>query len=1150
MFLKTLKIKGFKSFAETATLELEPGVTVVVGPNGSGKSNVVDAIGWVLGAQAPSAVRSQKMDDVIFAGSAKRPALGRAEVELTIDNTDQTLPIDFTEVTIRRTLFRTGDSEYSINGVNCRLLDVQELLSDSGVGRQQHVIVSQGQIDAVLNARPEDRRQIIEEAAGVLKYRKRKEKAERRLGSTEANLLRIQDLLREVRRQLRPLEKQADAARRYESVMAEAKLIKTHLLGQEFARLERTLTESSGTQHHMRGQERTHKSALASLDVQIAACEAKLNASGGETVSDALMRYEALRERAIGLRGLLAERARGVDREREISVDENVVASVEAELAQFQRELDEVNGELHTRQGERQTLEQAEAELASLKAQFDSVWGDVVVAPNSLAAEIRGELAALNLTMERTRNDYQRLVEQQRSGAEKADRLTNEVSELNEALVASTGEIDRAEQSLTALGQATTDREAALHQCEVRHDDRRMTAQKWSARVEALQLGLDQARSDAGYESVADIDGVLGTLRDVVDIDAGWEAAFEAACGESLSSIVVDGRPATQAALSSLVAKRGGGAVLVLDSEAMPTGGSELLDHVRVTHATAAPVLNRLLEGVVVCHGDWTEALDQALADRGRVVITLAGDRFGPSGFRVGAAGSGATAAALEEAEAEALGSAQEAERAKAELSDAREQLKSAQVRQRDQEARHRALRSQHDSLANRIERARRDLDDTSSAAESMSQHVIDAQHQMERELGRFDELQAKLPELEAAEEELSAKAQQMAAERRDIDDKAAQVGALRTDAEVRFAGLADRAKYLTQRVDQHSQRLNRLATERDAAQQSRVLLDAKHAALIDLHDIVVDRLTVIDEQVTVMREARRRHSEANRALVAHLDSLRKERTSSEQQLEALRERLSRAEIQDAESKMRLEAVAETIRLELDCDPSEAKQTPAPEVEGVSPAARLRELERDIKMMGPINPLALVEHAALLERHEFLEHQLNDIRSTRRDLAKVIRAVDEEIVSVFAGAYADVSENFVLLFDMLFPGGQGKLTLTQPDNLLDTGIEIEAKPSGKNVKKLSLLSGGERSLTALAFLFAVFRSRPSPFYVMDEVEAALDDVNLHRFLALVTEFRNTAQLIIVSHQKRTMEAADVLYGVTMEPGGSSRVLSERVTSDA
>ncbi|HEX8804278.1 MAG TPA: AAA family ATPase, partial [Acidimicrobiales bacterium] len=367
MFLKALTLKGFKSFAETAVLELQPGVTVVVGPNGSGKSNVVDAIGWVLGAQAPSTVRSQKMEDVIFAGTSNRTALGRAEVSLTIDNGAGLLPIEFSEVTVTRTLWRSGESEYAINGVPCRLLDLQELFSDTGVGRQQHVIVGQGQIDAVLNARPEDRRLIIEEAAGVLKHRKRKERSERRLAATEGNLVRLADLLREVRRQLRPLERQAEAARRHGDLVAELRALQVHVMGRELTTLKRRMGDATAARAELRNEEALAKRRLGELDTAVMTTEARLGTVGGSDLGDVLAHLEALRERAGGQLAVLAERRRSIERERSAFVDQAVVASLEADAARLRDDLAAVEAEGQSLVPEAEALRAAEAELAAAR---------------------------------------------------------------------------------------------------------------------------------------------------------------------------------------------------------------------------------------------------------------------------------------------------------------------------------------------------------------------------------------------------------------------------------------------------------------------------------------------------------------------------------------------------------------------------------------------------------------------------------------------------------------------------------------------------------------------------------------------------------------------------------------------------------------
>ncbi|HEX5365265.1 MAG TPA: AAA family ATPase, partial [Acidimicrobiales bacterium] len=352
-------------------------------------------------------------------------------------------------------------------------------------------------------------------------------------------------------------------------------------------------------------------------------------------------------------------------------------------------------------------------------------------------------------------------------------------------------------------------------------------------------------------------------------------------------------------------------------------------------------------------------------------------------------------------------------------------------------------------------------------------------------------------------------------------------------------------------RLAEVEQRLAGSVEARRRAEERRVELEAAGAVLARLATLVDGHREVLDQRIADMRARREKETAAQRALSVRLDGHRRSRSEAERSLAAVRERRQRVELEEAEVRLRLEQAVEACRNQLDVEPDVAVAAPAPELaDGTTPTVRVRELERELRLVGPVNPLAVEELQALSERHAFLAEQLDDVKASRRELAKVVRAIDDEIVRVFTAAYADVSENFERLFATLFPGGEGRLRLTAPDDVLETGVDIEAKPSGKNVKKLSLLSGGERSLTALAYLFAVFRSRPSPFYVMDEVEAALDDVNLHRFLDLVAEFRGEAQLIIVSHQKRTMEAADCLYGVTMQPGGSSKVVSERVGAGA
>lgn len=1159
MFLKSLTLKGFKSFADTTTLELEPGVTVVVGPNGSGKSNVVDAIGWVLGAQAPSAVRSQKMDDVIFAGTSKRPALGRAEVSLTIDNTAGILPIDFTEVTLTRTLFRSGDSDYAINGVPCRLLDLQELLSDSGVGRQQHVIVSQGQIDAVLNARPEDRRLIIEEAAGVLKFRKRKEKAERRLVATEGNLTRLGDLLREVRRQLRPLERQADAARRHGDVAAELRSLSIFLAGRELTTLTRRLADGTAARAELTNEETLVRRHLAELDTAVLAAEGELGNVGGDDVGDALVRYESLRQRARGLAAVLTERRRNIERERSAFVDQAVIATLEAEAARLAAEL--VDAERQAAELEPMAVELADADagLASARASYEREWAGGVPAPSGRAAEARGELSALRSGLERGEAELTRARARLTGLDEKVARLAAEAERLR---LEAAGAEETEGPLIARLGEAEQRRTVAEAQVAGAEEALRLAdgeRHAWTARAEALSLALDEARSRAGAERLASVAGVVGTLLDLVEIDRGWEAAVEAAAGEALSAVVVDSVDNARAALATLQDPGTdgpiAGAVLALGaarpSSADPGVGVAVRRHVRASRPDVEALLDQLLGHAVAVEGDWAVAVDTALEHPELVVVTRQGSRFGVSGWRVGTASTGATGAALAEARAKAQAATAGAAHAESSLRGARSlfdearQAEAALARQLDEHDGR--ITAATDSLA-RVDADRRDA---ATELDGLRTHADELAERLGREQARVWDLEHTLPLLEAEEAGTVERARAMAIAKQELDDRATATGSLRAELEVRGAGLHERQEFLRHRQAEVETRLEGTMDARREAEVRRGELDGRERAVDRLARFVAVRMEVVEADLAELRERRRKQSEAQRAAAARLDGLRSERHEAERRLEATRERARRAEIDGAEVTMRLEAAVEAVRRDHEVEPDAAMAAEMPELkEGVTPTARARELERDLRLMGPINPLALEEFEALQERHEFLLAQLEDIKGSRRDLAKVIKAIDGEIVDVFAGAFADVSQNFEQLFQTLFPGGQGRLKLTDPDDLLATGLEVEAKPSGKNVRKLSLLSGGERSLTALAFLFAVFRSRPSPFYVMDEVEAALDDVNLHRFLDLVREFRQEAQLLIVSHQKRTMEAADVLYGITMQPGGSSKAVSERVTSSA
>ena len=1044
MFLRSLTLSGFKSFADTTTLEFESGVTVVVGPNGSGKSNVVDAIAWVLGAQGPRTLRGQKMDDVVFAGTDRRVALGRAQVTLVIDNESQMLPTQTAEVAITRTLFRSGESEYAVNGTPWRLLDLQELLNDAGVGRQQHILVAQGQIEHVLAARPEERRALIEEAAGVLKFRRRKERAERRLEGTEANVTRLVDLQRELRRQLRPLEKQAQAARRHRELSSELADLRLHIAGRELAGHRAALGASEARRGELAALAAAVSESIAALEAAIDASQAQMTSANAES-SDRLSRVASMSERARGLIGQVYERMRFVERDTGALLASDVVATLTDEHERITAELAELA-----------SADAPEGESESTTPRSDDLTDET---GQATVSDGIGHVAVSDGIGQATVSDG--------------------VGQADAALAAAAAELAVAAET---LADADTERRKALGEL-----------QRWIGRSEALSTALQAARESSGITELETIDGVLGVLVDLIDIDEGWESATEAASDAALGAVVVRDDAAAAAALSRLAASETSGAVIALadpasagaprlrgDAARGPGGGEPVRAHVRASCVGPAWVVdgvNALLDsaiGSAVCVvGDWAVAFDRALAERDTVFVTDRGDRFGPRRWRIGTAGPAAAAAALEEARARIVDLTRTSDDAEHAWNEAKEA--------------HEIAAGEHTQRLRDAETARR------RAATAQARRAAHAQAREARAVARR--------------------------KRRSILEQRRAV------VEHRLAG-HDASRSVV------------------AARLARS--EAMLAALDRLSLLLTERRQRLDAEAKRLRARQSARVELIGRLADRLDAHRRERDAAIERREALRSELAVLDVSDAERRTKGEAIIEMLRTDLGADAEAALGAPLPLLpDGVTPAAHLRALRSELSRLGPVNPLALSEFESASERYEFVAGQLADVRNGRRELHKVIRAIDAEIVATFQGAFADVAQNFAELFGTLFPGGTGTLTLTEPQEPLTTGVELDVRPAGKRVGRLSLLSGGERSLVALAYLFAVFRSRPSPFYVLDEVEAALDDVNLQRFLDLVADFRREAQLIVVSHQRRTMEAADVLYGVSMPPGGSSVVVSER-----
>ena len=1172
MYLKSLTLKGFKSFASATTLRLEPGITCVVGPNGSGKSNVVDALTWVMGEQGAKSLRGGKMEDVIFAGTSGRAPLGRAEVALTIDNTDGALPIDYTEVTISRILFRNGQSEYQINGEASRLLDIQELLSDSGIGREMHVIVGQGQLDAILMATPEERRGFIEEAAGVLKHRKRKEKAIRKLDSMQANLARVQDLTVELRRQLRPLGKQAEVAKKAATIQADLRDAKLRLLADDYITLSRTLEAEVADETVLRERRSQVESELDSvrsreeaLDAQ-AAFESPLLIAAQEN----FYALSALREKFRGTQSLAQERSRFLAEEaeearqagRDPEALDREAKSLRLEEAELRLGVQEAQASLAAA-----TLALATAE-ASLKAEEDKIAAAMraIADQREGTARQEGHIKSLAARLDAIAEEIARLTKARDEAQARAESAQREYS---------TFEMDIAGADASELGldsqfenaKSTLDESkkklADLIEAE-RQADRERNATE--SKLEAMQL-TSQSR-DGAAALIRDSRGVsiLGSIASLIEIDNGWESATAAALGQLSDAIVVQDLSSAVSALTTLRNENLGQAdVLVYEpgasnSATLPSGLTPLLSHVRSSRI--GDLLASLLGSTAVAE-DARAAEAILKSNPGVTVVTRGGDVITSKRARGGSASSNSLIEirALVEDLAKKLESLNHnSDRLRFEISTAQSDVESKQSafdialsKLNESDARIAALTEQlavsgqnMKSASAEVERLNQAIAEASTAKSRDENELSIASNQMQHQ-GEIAE-----PDHGAAE---NLRNQVSIARTSEVEARLA----VRTSEE-RVDSIAARAKALEDAAQAERDASERAVSRRGARARGAVIsaaiAEAAYEALIHIERSIAKASTE-RARLETARSDREGETLVVRARGRELTT----------ELEQLTSSVHRDEIARAEQRMRIEVLETKAVEELGIDVSTLVNEYGPDKdvptfietdEGVIVATemvpyrrdqqekRLAATERSLTLLGKINPLALEEYSALEERLKFLAEQLEDLKNTKKDLLDIIKEVDDKVQEIFMQAYNDVAKHFEDIFSRLFPGGDGRLFLTNPDDLLNTGVDVEARPPGKRVKRLSLLSGGEKSLTAVAMLVAIFKSRPSPFYVLDEVEAALDDTNLGRLLGILEELRESSQLIIITHQKRTMEIADALYGVTMRGDGVTEVISQRL----
>ncbi len=1192
MYLKSLTLKGFKSFASATTLRFEPGITAVVGPNGSGKSNVVDALAWVMGEQGAKTLRGGKMEDVIFAGTSSRAPLGRAEVTVTIDNSDNALPIEYSEVSITRRMFRDGASEYEINGSSCRLMDVQELLSDSGIGREMHVIVGQGKLEEILQSRPEDRRAFIEEAAGVLKHRKRKEKALRKLDAMSANLARLADLTTELRRQLKPLGRQAEVARRAATIQADLRDARLRLAADDLVSRqgERDAILQAETAMRREHDEATARLVLASEELtahEAALAELSIRA---DSVQHTWFGLSALAERVAATVRIARERAHHLDAER-AALSDTDPAALEAEAEQVALHEQRLLAELGTARSwleaaradladhERRAADADKAHLAAVRAEADRREG---------LARLAGRVETMRARVESTDDSVARLSERIEEAAARAQQTRAEF----ETVQGRVGELDQGEVGLdehherTVAALRLADERVAELQAAERGAERQVASLR--ARIDALSVGLERKDGAAWLARNYNGTGLLGPIAKLVKVRSGYETALAAVLGPAADALAAESFGVARNAVAALKEADGGRAALVLGDwparenpengrpAGLPSGALWALDLVEAPQRLRGAMI-AMLAGVAVVN-DLGEALDLVRIHPHLRAVTIDGDLVGPGWVSGGFDRKLSTlevTSEIDKAGTELAAAEAQAAQLIAALSGA---LTEQAARQDFADQALAALKESDTTISATYEQLGR-LGQAARVADEDWNRLLRQRKDMEagraQSLEEVAELETRLRNAQEAQP-LHAAEPSSALVRQQIAAAAETARGVEVEARLAVRTAEERANAVRGRADS----LRRAAAaEREArvraeqARAARLHAAAVAAAVADSGRLLACRLNRVVDAASQIRDGlaaeRQQRSQA-------MAGVREEVNTLGARVSGLTDSLHRDEVANAQAALRIEQLEHVVLEQFGMAPTDLIAEYGPQValpptelelaefeqarergeQVTAPAPmpfdrptqerRAKRAERELAELGRVNPLALEEFAALEERYNFLATQLEDVKAARTDLLGVVADVDARILQVFTDAFADVEREFRAVFTSLFPGGEGRLRLTDPDDLLTTGIEVEARPPGKKITRLSLLSGGEKALTAVAMLVAIFRARPSPFYIMDEVEAALDDANLSRLLGLFEQLRAQSQIIIITHQKPTMEVADALYGVTMQGDGITAVISQRM----
>ncbi|MDY2788051.1 MAG: chromosome segregation protein SMC [Atopobium sp.] len=1181
MYLKSLTLKGFKSFADKTHMVYDPGLTVVVGPNGSGKSNVSDAILWVLGEQSARMLRGQAMEDVIFSGSSARQPVGVAEVTLVLDNSDHTIPVDFTEVGITRRMYRSGESEYLINGAPARLMDIQDVLHDSGLGKDTHSIISQGKLDAILQSRPEERRELIEEAAGISKHRRRKERSQRKLKSMDENLHRAKDIAREINRQLRPLERQVDKAKRANDVQNRLSELTTLLAVDDLRALQREWTRLNSQSKESDAELELARYRLDEKQAELEKLQSMLEQKGlfvgdlgdqRRRMQDALGRINSdmrlleekgknmvakLSDMRMNLSSLEKQKA---DRTQDLDRNRNELANLTARFNQLDQEVSELGPKAMAAREELREVDGTIAQITAEQRAAQRISDQETVAYARLKEQISNAELEDSLFVSRLSQLDETIAICDEALAErtaKQQELTDSIAKLDEGVRSTTAAIEAHKQQLS---EATTAEEAARQA--LSEAKASLAALDAVERTHATANPL-VARLLNNKKTASLIDG---RLSDCIEVPQQLEALVERLLSDDVSALVTS----TEKDLSLLIdqasqdASHTGHATLVNKdlsassaairkhntlAPACPADGTMLLDQLTITQDAQA-VVAALLGNVCVCPSA-QQALEAHKRNPLLVYATVDGTTVLTDGrVLVGTASSSESGslerkrsirtlqAGMDGLEHALVQATAAVEQARTTLSTSREELDSSKSHVALLKGELSSVSSELGRLQGQRSAAQNERAQLAKRREEATQRARQAQPQL-------DEHKTKAQEAAQTADALTQKLQEVVESREGLSAHETKLAAQLSEARLQLATVRERKRHLETNVQELERRLHGLESRHSSLEYSARSLEVLRLRVQPLHE----RYSAIHD--VAMTWASRLQDRASLA-EADSESLKKTINDARAQVTDAQKAYEQAQVQVGDLKVcigKLEVQVEQAIQAIVADGSytleDALELPEPE-DREADEREVASLKRQLADIGPVNQVAMDEYTKLKTRSDYIGAQVEDLEAARSALVKITAAIERKMRKQFLLTFDTVNKNFQQVFAMLFPGGKACLEMTDPDHLSETGIEIVAQPRGKRITKMMLMSGGEKSLTALALLFAVYRTRTVPFYVFDEVEAALDDSNLDKLLGAIEQLKEHTQLIVISHQRRTMEQADVLYGVSMQADGVSHVVSQRL----